>query len=299
MKKTKFLVVAMATALLLGACNSTSSNNGTKTSGNTLTVGTFNIDAKSQPDVAAQSKLMADNGVEILGIQEVDNNTKRNGYNMAEKFASDPFTAYYYTNCIGFQGGEYGIATISKHELKDTSETKLFSDEFKGKELAEELKEAYFKNDPNDQASEDALNAVSEKGPIEPRCFQRVVFEKDGKEIAFYNTHLSWEDMSLRQKQMETLLKALDEDTCEYKILVGDFNADQRTKEFDMFKENYNLSNGKDGNWLDTYTGDDDSMNVNSVDNVIVSKNITIESVKMIANDLSDHNPMVVELSLN
>ncbi len=40
-------------------------------------------------------------------------------------------------------------------------------------------------------------------------------------------------------------------------------------------------------------------MKVFSVDNVIVSKNITVDSVKMIENTLSDHNPMVVELTLN
>ncbi len=40
-------------------------------------------------------------------------------------------------------------------------------------------------------------------------------------------------------------------------------------------------------------------MQVFSVDNVIVSQNITINHVSMIENTLSDHNPMVVELSLN
>ena len=55
---------------------------------------------------------MAKNGVEIVGVQEVDNNTIRNDYNMAKKFAQDPYKSYYYTNAIGFQGGEYGIATV-------------------------------------------------------------------------------------------------------------------------------------------------------------------------------------------
>ena len=292
MKKMKFLSVFMISAMLLGGCaqsepqttepekapesteaanSETAESESTETpdvtgDGVTLTVGTFNIDAKSQPDVAAQSKLMADNNVEILGIQEVDNNTIRNNYNMAESFASEPFTDYFYTNAIGFQGGEYGIATISRFELKETGSTELFSAEFKGKELADELKEAYLNNNPEDQATVDALDAVSEKGPIEPRCFQRVLIEKEGRQIAFYNTHLSWED--------------------------------QATEEFDIFTENYSISNGKDGEWLDTYTGEDDSMKVYSVDNVIVSKNITINSVQMIDNSLSDHNPMVVELSL-
>lgn len=326
MKKMKLLSVFMISAMMLGGCaqsepqttepekatGTTEEANDSGTAetetpetpdvtgdGVTLTVGTFNIDAKSQPDVAAQSKLMADNNVEILGIQEVDNNTIRNNYNMAETFASDPYTDYFYTNAIGFQGGEYGIATISKFEIKESDSTELFSAEFKGKELADELKEAYMNNNPEDQATVDALDAVSEKGPIEPRCFQRVLIEKEGKQIAFYNTHLSWEDQSLRAQQMEALVKALDEDSCEYKIIVGDFNADQSTEEFDIFTENYSISNGKDGNWLDTYTLEDESMKVYSVDNVIVSKNITINSVQMIDNTLSDHNPMVVELSLN
>ncbi len=275
MKKMRFLSVLMISAMVLGGCGQSgpqtqeqtqspeteaaestetqaSENESTEESaapeteeasqktgeGVTLTVGTFNIDAKSQPDVTQQSKLMADNNVEILGIQEVDNNTIRNNYNMAEKFASDPYTDYFYTNAIGFQGGEYGIATISVFEIQESASTELFSAEFKGKELAEELKEAYLNNNPDDQATVDALDAVSEKGPIEPRCFQRVLVEKEGKQIAFYNTHLSWEDMTLRAQQMETLVKALDEDSCEYKIIVGDFNADQATEEFDIFTEN-------------------------------------------------------------
>ena len=263
-----------------------------------LTVGTFNIDAKSSPNVKKQSKLMAKNGVEIVGVQEVDNKTIRNDYNMAKKFAQDPYKYYYYTNAIGFQHGEYGIATVSKYKLKNSTETKLESDEYKGKELAQELADAYMNNDPNDQATVDALDAVSEKGPIEPRYYQRSEIKKDGKTIAFYNTHLSYEDEALRKKQMETLLAALDNDKCDYKILVGDFNADQGTKEFDMFKKNYKLSNGFKGTWLDTYTGDDDSMKVNSVDNIIVSKNIKIKNVKMVSNSTSDHNPLVAELEL-
>ena len=142
------------------------------------------------------------------------------------------------------------------------------------------------------------MDAVSAKNPIEPRLYQRVVIEKDGKEIAFYNTHLSYEDQKLRKQQMETLMKAMDSDTCKYVIAVGDFNADQSTKEFDAFKEKYHIANGLDGKWLDTYNGVDDTMKVNSVDNIIVSKNITIKEVKMIPSKLSDHNPLVATLEL-
>ena len=297
MKKLLSILCAATVITSLAACSSGTTED-SNANGEELIVGTFNIDAKSQPDVEAQRDLMAENSVEIVGLQEVDKKTKRNNYDVVEKFAQDPYQDGYYTNCIGFQGGEYGIATISQYELQETSETKLYSDLFKGEELANELKEAYMNNDPDDQASNDALDAVSAKGPVEPRYYQRVVFAKDGKKIAFYNTHLSYEDMDLRKQQMETLKEALDEDTCEYKILVGDFNATQSTKEFDLFKEDYNISNGKDGKWLDTFNGTDDTMNVNSVDNVIVSKNIKIKSVKMVDSKLSDHNPIVVTLEL-
>lgn len=290
MKKILSCFFAAALLVAMAGCSTDS-----KSSEDTLVVGTFNIDAKSQPDVEAQRDLMAENGVEIMGLQEVDNQTIRNPYDVVEKFAKDPYVDEYYTNCIGFQGGEYGIAIISQYELQDESETKLFSDLFKG----EELKEAYANNDPDDPASEEALNAVSEKGPVEPRYYQRVVFEKNGKKIAFYNTRLSYEDMELRAQQMQTLKEALDNDSCEYKIIVGDFNATQSTREFDLFKDEYSISNGKDGKWLDTFNGTDDTMNVNSVDNVIVSKNITINKVQMLDSKLSDHNPMVVELTLN
>ena len=55
--------------------------------------------------------------------------------------------------------------------------------------------------------------------------------------------------MELRAQQMQTLKEALDNDSCEYKIIVGDFNADQSTKEFDLFKDEYSISNGKDGKY--------------------------------------------------
>lgn len=108
MKKILSCFFAAALLVAMAGCSTDS-----KSSEDTLVVGTFNIDAKSQPDVEAQRDLMAENGVEIMGLQEVDNQTIRNPYDVVEKFAKDPYVDEYYTNCIGFQGGEYGIAIIS------------------------------------------------------------------------------------------------------------------------------------------------------------------------------------------
>lgn len=298
----KKLLCALCAMTLLATATGCSNNNADKdkkeTSGNTLVVASNNIDAKSQPDVDAQRKLLEENGVEIFGLQEVDNMTRRNHYDVVSKFKVDPYKDAFFSNAIAFSGGEYGIATVSKYEFKSKDATKLYSDLFAGKEIAQELADAYKDYDPDNKESEAKMDAVSAKNPIELRLYQRVVIEKDGKEIAFYNTHLSYEDQKLRKQQMETLMKAMDSDTCKYVIAVGDFNADQSTKEFDAFKEKYHIANGLDGKWLDTYNGVDDTMKVNSVDNIIVSKNITIKEVKMIPSKLSDHNPLVATLEL-
>lgn len=265
----------------------------------TLTVATNNIDAKAQPDVEAESKLLDDNGVEIAGLQEVDNLTIRNNYDVADKFKGSIFKDAFFSNAIAYEGGEYGIATVSKYEFKSKDTVKLYSDLFAGEDVAKELEEAYRNYVPGDEEAEEKMSAVSAKNPVEPRVYQRTVIEKEGKEIAFYNTHLSWENMELRKQQMEALKKAMDEDSCDYVVAVGDFNADQSTKEFSLFADGYVYANGLDGKWLDTYTGEDDSMNVNSIDNIIVSKNITVQDVKTVSSELSDHNPLVATLLLN
>lgn len=59
-----------------------------------------------------------------------------------------------------------------------------------------------------------------------------------------------------------------------------------------------------DNIWMDTYNGSDDQLGINdqmkvdSIDNVIVSKNIEIKDVHMLQNTLSDHNPLIVTLIL-
>lgn len=301
--KNKLLLCVFCSAVALAGCTSATPSpekenaNTNNAITNTLIVATNNIDAKSQPDVAAQRQLLEKNGVQLVGLQEVDNNTRRNPYDVVEEFKVDPYKDAYFTSAIPFSGGDYGIAIVSQFPFKSKDSTQLYSDLFVGQEISDELKAAYKDYDPENAESEAAMTAVSAKNPVEPRVFQRVVVDVNGKEVAFYNTHLSWEDQSLRTQQMTALKESMDNDSCKYVIAVGDFNADQSTEEFDLFKEDYSFANGKDGKWLDTFTGVDESMVVNSVDNIIVSKNIVIDDVKMISSTLSDHNPLMATLS--
>ena len=87
-------------------------------------------------------------------------------------------------------------------------------------------------------------------------------------------------------------------DPVPYKILVADFNADQSLYEYDIFKDNYNIANGKDGVWFDSFNGEDDSMKVMTVDNIITTKNINITHVETYHSDMADHDLMWADIEL-
>lgn len=88
--KKLYSIVLVSTLLCAAGCSSPAASTPAKSEDpNQLIVATYNIDAKSKPDVVAQSKQMAENNVQIVGLQEVDNETKRNPYDVAEKFTAD------------------------------------------------------------------------------------------------------------------------------------------------------------------------------------------------------------------
>ena len=307
MKKIIFLTLLVL--LSLTACSQKDTSERTTNSEKKLIVGTFNIDAKEQRDTDKQRKYMSDNHVEIFGIQEVNYNNKRfadkgvEKYNPLPDFKKIPYKYDYYGNAIDFARGGYGIATISSSELSDKTTTKLVTTE-QAKLYNKEFEDVYKAYDPTKPETVKAMDGmweddgIANKGAMEPRVYTRVVFKKDGKEIAFYNTHMSYETKEIRKKQMEQLQSAMKNDPVKYTIAVGDFNADQSTKEFDLYRKEFNMANGGKGIWYDTFTEKDDSMLINSIDNIIVSKNIEIKSVKYEKVNLSDHLPLIAELVL-
>ena len=235
-----------------------------ETAPDTLRVGTFNIAANKNPDVDELRELTEKYNLEVVGLQEVDMNTSRNDYDMLEAFQGDTYPAGYFSKAIDYGGGEYGIATVAKYDFTENSETLLDTE---------------------------AAGADSED-----RVFQRSVFEKEGREIAFYNTHFSYENPEVRVVQFTQLKEALAEDDAEYKIVVGDFNADQYQSEFYTMLESMDMANGYEGVWYDTFNGVDETMKVDTIDNIFVTRNLSIESVEMDESGLSDHNLFMAEL---
>ena len=231
-----------------------------------IRLATFNIAANKKPDVVKLNELLKNNQVNVLGLQEVDVNTTRNPYDMLEKFTEQGDYEYsYFQKAIDMKDGvgEYGIGLLSNLELSNSTGGSLNS---------EGIKEA--------------------------RAWQKSDIEFNGKIIAVYNAHLTHESTDARAKQLLELKQTMDQDPTEYKVAFGDFNVDQSHDEIYPFLEDYNIANGKDGKWYDTYNGVDASMKTNAIDNIITSRNMEISHITMVETTLSDHNMLYADAKL-
>lgn len=231
-----------------------------------IRLATFNIAANKKPDVVKLNELLKNNQVNVVGLQEVDVNTTRNPYDMLEKFTEQGDYEYsHFQKAIDMKDGvgEYGIGLLSNLELSNSTGGSLNS---------EGIKEA--------------------------RAWQKSDIEFNGKVIAVYNAHLTHESTDARAKQLLELKQTMDQDPTEYKVAFGDFNVDQSHDEIYPFLEDYNIANGKDGKWYDTYNGVDASMKTNAIDNIITSRNMEISNITMVETTLSDHNMLYADAKL-
>ncbi len=229
----------------------------------TMRVATWNIDSKAHPDIKEMSNIIHERGIEIMGFQEIDILNTRNNYDMAQDFVNENYPYVHFAKGRDFADGYFGVGTTSSLEFQEISSVPIES-----------------------------------TGSKATKTLERVVVEKEGKQIAFYVTHTSWENNDLRRRQFTEIIERLAADPVPYKILVADFNADQSLYEYDIFKDNYNIANGKDGVWFDSFNGTDDSMKVMTVDNIITTKNINITHVETYHSDMADHDLMFADIEL-
>ena len=221
---------------------------------NEINIASFNIAANRHPNIAAISDLMEEKQITVAGVQEVDVFTSRNNYDMMQEFVNQGYFGYsHFQKAIDYGGGEYGVGIVSQNELSGQSGASLPS-----------------------------------LPGIEGRAYARAEFEKDGKTIAIYSTHLSYENSEIRKKQIETIINVMDADPTPYKILTGDFNTGDSNSEFYPFLRNYNIANGKDDVWLNTI-GDTAEGARHEIDNIITTRNIKINTVDTVDISLSDH----------
>lgn len=161
-------------------------------SGFELKIGSYNIangrDVDHNLTVIGQD--IKDQGLDIVGVQEVDQFTNRSGNQDTMKILSESSGLEYYTffRAILHDGGEYGLGILSRYPILTTSRKLL------------------------DSAGH------------EQRIFCKAVIDVEGEEINFFVTHLSYEDDALNAAQTATVIKELRKVEGNF-ILTGDFNT--------------------------------------------------------------------------
>ena len=145
-------------------------------------------------DIDAVAKVINSVKPDLVALQEIDVNTERSGKCVDQAKELGTLTGMYsfFAKTIDFQGGEYGIAILSKYPLTTTQVLALPMEHHTGGE---------------------------------PRAVAVVVVEPiEGLKIAFASTHLDLEEEN-RELQINAIIdyvKGIDIPV----ILAGDFNAD-------------------------------------------------------------------------
>lgn len=205
-------------------------------------------------------------GADLAGLQEVDHLSNRTGkadfLSIFQNQSKLKYVKYVSTDLPAF-GGTYGLAQVS---TKSLYQTKKFN-----------LPYPYENQTPK----------------VENRIVIRSLVKINGVQVAFYNTHLSYEEETmkygetLRSVQMDYLLLLLQSDPCPYKVVTGDFNVLSFDEYFRFKQMGYDIVNNA-ANKFDTYRGNDASFN--AIDNIIYSSKLQLVSSDMLEDNCSDHN---------
>ncbi|HCG36152.1 MAG TPA: hypothetical protein DER23_07400 [Clostridiales bacterium] len=225
-----------------------------------LNVATYNI--KHGEVVKCNFSLLAqditDAGPDIVGLQEVDRNTKRNGgANTLAILSEETGLPYYaFAKTLDLSVGEYGIGILSRYPI----------------------------------LSFNTVNITSENSVLkdENRAVGHAVIDMNGTQIHFFVSHTAYKNASLRKQQFRDIKALLPEG--EPFIIAGDFNTPDFT-EFNVF-DDVTLVNNKRTTY-GTFTEND-----SPIDNILLSRDWKIVSSAMAVTGHSDHNLLLATIQL-
>ena len=140
-------------------------------------------------DMSKIAKNIVENDIDVVGIQEVDIGTLRSGKInvIAELAKASGYPYYAFFKTIDFDGGDYGIAVLSRYPIVGNEKLEL------------------------------------ESGKSEKRALGKTKIDACGREISFFVTHLTYRDEAVRAEQLVFLADLLSK-TDDF-ILTGDFNT--------------------------------------------------------------------------
>ncbi len=177
-----------------------------------LTTMTYNIhhgapENSNIVNLANIASVIKNNGAEIVALQEVDVNVPRSGkVNQAAELAKLLGMEYYFSKSIDYNGGEYGVAILSKYPMSN-----------KRKELL-----------PMPTPGEQRSIALA------------TITLPDGRMIEFGATHfdLNVPNRTAQAEFLNSLSKSLGKEL----FVGGDYNAEPSSTEMLKLKEGFNLS---------------------------------------------------------
>lgn len=166
----------------------------------TITIVSYNIHHGNPPakpdviDLDAIANVLANQQPDFVALQEVDVQVNRSGnVNQAEYLAKKLNMYFYFAKAIDYDGGEYGVAVLSKYPIL-AQQTLKFS-------RIEGVK------------AEDRVLAVV------------TVKLGNGKQVTFGSTHLDHQkDEALRLLQVSEIVKYAEKEKGAF-LIAGDFNA--------------------------------------------------------------------------
>ncbi|GAB3932462.1 endonuclease/exonuclease/phosphatase family protein [Larkinella terrae] len=199
MKQLITLVLLLISGHLFATKGDGGSENRPAKKAKTLTVMTYNIHHCNPPsagakiDVEAIARVIRKEKPDFVALQEVDVNTERSGkgLNQARELARLTGMNFFFSKAIDHQGGDYGVAVLSRFPILDSTRFPL----------------------PVDPVI---------KG--EPRTVAAVTVEiAKGRKVIFASTHLDLKEPN-RMTQSELIVKHFENAGLPM-ILGGDFNA--------------------------------------------------------------------------
>ncbi|AZI24761.1 endonuclease/exonuclease/phosphatase [Pedobacter sp. G11] len=199
---------------LLVACSPKMAIN--KNNPNEIRVLSYNIHHANPPskskegliDIEAIAKVIASQSPDLVALQEVDVNTKRSGnINEAVVLATKLKMNFYFFKAIDHDGGDYGVAILSRYPLTDPQTYRLPSNQ-----------------DPK----------------AEPRILgMGTASLPDGRKIRFASTHLDAQRPEENRMMQVKEINRLTEKESLPLILAGDLNADPNSESIKIFDQQF------------------------------------------------------------
>ena len=222
----------------------------------TITVASYNVRHGDdvEYDWSKLAEVILQSGADVVGLQEIDMNTGRNGGRdtMAGLSEATGFPYYVFIPAMNFDGGQYGTAILSRYPI-------LSSDVI-------------------------TLNA----GGYEPRALGAAEIElPDGSTLHFLNTHLAYEDDFVRSTQFTQVAKWIKRNIRDDSpvMITGDFNTADFSDYEPLEKQGFAIVNNAEHSYP-TYRG-----NNTPIDNVVyLTSRLTPVEHDYIDSSYSDHN---------